>query len=118
MMTFKAQIEHPRPHGTTEAGKDVADFIQSLCKVRDEINARLDTFPEGSADVKDLTKEILKGLHKRILQFQTNKFFVAVFGSLKAGKSTLINALMGRHVNPTGYGQETTRHCSIILKAD
>ena len=75
MMTFKAQIEHPRQHGNTE----IENRIQELCKVRDEINARLDTFPEGSTDVKDLAKEILKGLHKRILQFQTNKFFVAVF---------------------------------------
>lgn len=117
MITFKPQIENPRQHGDTEVGEQVESRIQALCKGRDEINAQLDTLPEETAEVKDIAKEILKGLHKRILQFQTNKFFVAVFGSLKAGKSTLINALVGRHVSPTGYGQETTLHCSIILKA-
>lgn len=117
MITFKAQIENPRSHGNTETGEQVETLIQELSQVRDDVNSKRDTLPEGTADVKDLARDILRGLHKRILQFQTNRFFVAVFGSLKAGKSTLINALVGRHVSPTGHGQETTLHCSIILKA-
>ena len=89
MITFKPQIEHPRQHGDTEVGEQVESRIQALCKGRDEINAQLDTLPEGTAEVKDIAKEILKGLHKRILQFQTNKFFVwliKVFGAFPVSR--------------------------------
>lgn len=47
----------------------------------------------------------------------SEKYFVACFGALKAGKSTLINALAEQKVSPAGAG-ETTLRCSIILCAD
>ncbi|MBR4124776.1 MAG: dynamin family protein [Victivallales bacterium] len=118
MITFCPQIDHPRQHGNAGVDEQIETYVRKLCKVRDEVNAQLDTYPQSDGELDGIAEEILRDLHKRILQFQTNKFFVAVFGSLKAGKSTLINALVRRRVSPTGYGQETTLHCSIILKAD
>jgi hypothetical protein len=50
-------------------------------------------------------------------QFDAKLFFVVIFGPLKAGKSTLANALAGDEVSPTGFGKETTRRPSLILQA-
>jgi hypothetical protein len=50
--------------------------------------------------------------------FNTRRFVVVTIGALKAGKSTLINAMTGCNVSPAGTGAETTKKCSIILAAD
>lgn len=47
----------------------------------------------------------------------TNVFLVC-FGSVKSGKSTLLNALAKKYISPTKSGMETTLHASVILRAD
>lgn len=62
--------------------------------------------------------EIQKELKRLQRAFNTRRFFVVTIGALKAGKSTLINALTGYKVSPAGTGAETTKKCSIIMSAD
>ncbi len=59
-----------------------------------------------------------KELERLERAFNTRRFFVVTIGALKAGKSTLINALTGCRVSPAGTGAETTKKCSIIMSAD
>lgn len=49
-------------------------------------------------------------------QFDSKLFFVVVFGPLKAGKSTLTNALAGECVSPAGFGKETARRASLVVQ--
>lgn len=72
----------------------------------------------ADADIRGFMTTLLHELDRNIRQFKTNRFFIAVFGALKAGKSTLINALAEHYTSPSGYGYETTLHCSLILCAD
>ena len=50
-------------------------------------------------------------------QFDSKLFFVVIFGPLKAGKSTLTNTLAGEYVSPAGFGKETTRRPSLVIRA-
>ena len=69
--------------------------------------------PEFNEFLLQVEKDFLNCQRK----LDAKKYFVACFGALKAGKSTLMNALAEREVSPHGAG-ETTLHCSIILRAD
>jgi len=51
-------------------------------------------------------------------QFDSKLFFIVVFGPLKAGKSTLTNALAGEYVSPAGFGKETTRRPSLVIYSE
>ncbi len=56
-------------------------------------------------------------VHK-VSEFLSKKFFVVMLGAIKAGKSTLVNSLVGREISPMGAGIETTLRSSIIIAAD
>jgi len=48
-------------------------------------------------------------------EFNAKLFFVLVFGALKSGKSTLVNALSRSEISPSEFGRETTRRPVIIM---
>jgi hypothetical protein len=60
---------------------------------------------------------VVTRLQRARKQFDSKLFFVVVFGPLKAGKSTLTNALARTHVSPTGFGMETTIRPSMIVQS-
>lgn len=57
-------------------------------------------------------------LAHKVKEFLSKKFFVVMLGAIKAGKSTLVNSLVGREISPMGAGIETTLRSSIIIAAD
>ena len=64
-------------------------------------------------------REIRGKLQPYLDAFESHAFFIVTFGMLKAGKSTLVNALVGKpDVSPVGHGRETTKRSSIIFAAD
>ncbi len=65
----------------------------------------------GSVDIESVVRTV----DRARLQFEAKLFFVVIFGPLKAGKSTLTNALAGEYVSPSGFGKETTRRPSLII---
>lgn len=72
---------------------------------------------DAPPDFHKVLLEVKKQFDNCRLQLEAKKYFVACFGALKAGKSTLMNALAEKKVSPAGAG-ETTLRCSIILSAD
>lgn len=94
--------------------------IDKLVELGDKIFEKYDAKKDqiADADIRGFMTTLLHELDRNIRQFKTNRFFIAVFGALKAGKSTLINALAEHYTSPSGYGYETTLHCSLILCAD
>ena len=107
-----AQTMQSRQHKNPNIDK----LVEQEEKILEKYEVKKDQIAD--ADIRDFVMTLLQGLDRNIRQFKTNKFFIAVFGALKAGKSTLINALAERYTSPTGYGYETTLHCSLILCAD
>ena len=61
-------------------------------------------------------EQIVRDIDRARRQFDSKLFFVVVFGPLKAGKSTLTNALAGEYVSPAGFGKETTRRPSLVVQ--
>ncbi|OQB93525.1 MAG: GTPase Era [Verrucomicrobia bacterium ADurb.Bin118] len=61
---------------------------------------------------------VMRNIDRARRQFDSKLFFVVIFGPLKAGKSTLTNALASEYVSPTGFGKETTRRPSLIISAE
>ncbi len=62
-------------------------------------------------------EQVWRSIHRARRQFDSKLFFIVVFGPLKAGKSTLTNALAGEYVSPAGFGKETTRRPSLVMRA-
>ena len=60
---------------------------------------------------------IHNGIKRARKEFDASMFFVNVFGPLKAGKSTLVNLLVGDYVCPAKYGAECTLRPSIIINS-
>lgn len=63
-------------------------------------------------------RDAFEEVDRALRQFDSKLFFVVIFGPLKAGKSTLTNALAGEWVSPSGFGKETTRRPSIVIAAE
>ena len=63
-------------------------------------------------DSRQLTEEIDR-MEKIKLAVSRDKMRVIFFGKTSNGKSTVINALLGREVCPTGYGSVTRCFCSV-----
>jgi hypothetical protein len=61
-------------------------------------------------------EQIRRNLDRSRRQFDSKLFFVVIFGPLKAGKSTLTNTLAGEYVSPAGFGKETTRRPSLVIR--
>lgn len=60
---------------------------------------------------KDLINHAIRAFDQKML-------YVVCLGALKAGKSTLINALVEKDICPANPGSETTLHCSVIMASD
>lgn len=56
-------------------------------------------------------------LAEKMEYLQLNKFYIAVVGNGKAGKSTLINALLGETILPCGVLQTSTSIVEIVREA-
>lgn len=107
-----AQTMQSRQHKNPNIDK----LVEQEEKILEKYEVKKDQIAD--ADIRDFMTTLLHELDRNIRQFKTNRFFIAVFGALKAGKSTLINALAEHYTSPSGYGYETTLHCSLILCAD
>lgn len=107
-----AQTMQSRQHKNPNIDK----LVELGDKIFEKYEAKKDQIAD--ADIRGFMTTLLHELDRNIRQFKTNRFFIAVFGALKAGKSTLINALAEHYTSPSGYGYETTLHCSLILCAD
>ncbi len=70
----------------------------------------------GCLDATELER-VVRNIDRAHRQFDSKLFFVVIFGPLKAGKSTLTNALAGEVVSPAGFGKETTRRPSLVIQA-
>ena len=102
---------------------------ESVKKLREVIQQKLDEIDKLAEGIPD-TEDCWKGVQKSALEirgaiepylagFESQAFFIVTFGMLKAGKSTLVNTLVGkRDVSPVGHGRETTKRSSIIFSAD
>ena len=107
-----AQTMQSRQHKNPNIDK----LVEQEEKILEKYEIKKDQIAD--ADIRGFMTTLLHELDRNIRQFKTNRFFIAVFGALKAGKSTLINALAEHYTSPSGYGYETTLHCSLILCAD
>lgn len=63
-------------------------------------------------------EQVARNIDRARRQFDSKLFFVVIFGPLKAGKSTLTNTLAGEYVSPAGFGKETTRRPSLVIRAE
>ncbi len=74
----------PSGYGTS---KDRASLLLRLAELAEHVQA-----DQVRDEARDLAARVAEG-----------RFFVACLGQFKRGKSTLINALIGEHVLPTGF---------------
>lgn len=97
-------------------------IVEKLDEIDKIASGMLPAEGEISEDWKKAAKkarEIREKLQPYLDAFESQAFFIVTFGMLKAGKSTLVNALVGKpDVSPVGHGRETTKRSSIIFAAD
>ncbi len=100
---------------------------QRVDKLRNDIEENIEKIDSRSfenidkAEIQKIKNKLannLKELASEGEAFNAKRILVSCFGSLKAGKSTLMNALVGEDVCPIGASEETTLHCSAIMRAD
>src|SRR5215210_7649571 len=90
-----------------------ADVTGSLARLRDDLReVRLDLEVPGAAEARrvrdDLVAQVDDYLLPRLRQMEAPALIV-VGGSTGAGKSTLVNSLVGDVVSPAGVLRPTTR---------
>ncbi len=74
-----------------------------------------------SAQQKDLLPDgVVQLFHKEFAQAyqEIGRFNLAVFGKTGSGKSTLINAVFGRDIAPTGIGRPVTKGLNYYLHSN
>jgi len=99
------------PDGLFQSAMADIDLIINSC------NTRADSLPNGQPKLKLL--RVLGKMNRAKQEFYAEVFFVACFGMLKSGKSTLVNLLCGHpNASPTGQGIDTTLRPCLILKRD
>lgn len=89
---------------------------QHLLDKLDDALKLLKSVPTDDAHARPKLDGIVQEIDRAYRNFGANLFFIVIFGPLKAGKSTLTNALAGEYVSPTGFGKETTRRPSFVIK--
>ena len=103
---------------------ELKDQIAKITGAVDSIAKEINTIPDkeelkdAPIEFRSKLKDLANELNNCKLRFGAKKYFVVCLGAVKAGKSTLLNALAEKWVSPDGSGIETTKHCSIILSAD
>jgi GTPase SAR1 family protein len=65
-------------------------------------------------ELSEKGKNINHNLKLKFENLKRKKFLLAVMGEVKAGKSTFINALLGKEILPTGIGQTTSAIIEIF----
>lgn len=88
-----------------------------LLKKLDKVIERWKHLDYGAACYSTEFQQIFCDIDRARRRFESTRFFIVVFGPLKAGKSTLTNALAGDYVSPTGFGKETTRRPSLVMNS-
>ncbi|HSI83339.1 MAG: dynamin family protein [Candidatus Methylacidiphilales bacterium] len=99
------RIRTPETHALLTIFKDELQILN--------LKVDLDKTAEASA-----LRHILTQLNCAMLLFESNLFFVVIFGALKSGKSTLTNCLVEREISPMGYGVDTTQRPCLILRGE
>ena len=90
--------------------KHFKDCVSLLLEELKAVNISYQGFCDE--DSKQLVKEIDR-MEKIKLAVSRDKMRVVFFGKTSNGKSTVINALLGQKVCPTGYGSVTGCFCSV-----
>lgn len=72
----------------------------------------------GHQQCRALLKRIDEEIMRNIREFDAERFLLVVFGSLKAGKSTLVNAFAGKQISSMGAATETTLRANLVMAAD
>ena len=76
------------------------DFNEVICEFAETLPALLNDYPETA-------KLALEVVEFKLTEALTSRFTVAIVGELKAGKSTLINSLIGTDLAPVGIDLTT-----------
>jgi len=79
-------------------GRLVTELNKTLEEIRGALAAHSGLLPEGR----------LKALDTLLAEFADRRIRVAFYGEVKAGKSTLINAVAGQELSPVAYGPLTS----------
>lgn len=116
-MNQKTSPTNPPEQSTLTELLDKDKLIDRLQGLHDDL-MRLQEAPAidsnnatNLTDCKDLINHAIRAFDQKML-------YVVCLGALKAGKSTLINALVEKDICPANPGSETTLHCSVIMASD
>ncbi|WP_166971422.1 dynamin family protein [Brevibacterium atlanticum] len=96
---------------TPPVGQALNDIVKRVSETR--FTLRTDDFEDGRAAHSALTVELGDYVLPRINRART-PFLIAVGGSTGAGKSTLVNSLVGRNVSPAGVRRPTTGNPVVV----
>ncbi|UVI37660.1 dynamin family protein [Brevibacterium spongiae] len=97
---------------TPPVGQALNDIVKRVSETRFPL--RTDDFADARGAHSALTAELGDYLLPRINSSRT-PFLIAVGGSTGAGKSTLVNSLVGRTVSPAGVRRPTTGNPVVIF---
>jgi signal recognition particle receptor subunit beta len=84
--------------GMQAYGRLATELNKALAEIRDALAAHSGLLPEGR----------LKALDALLAEFADRRIRVAFYGEVKAGKSTLINAVAGQELSPVAFGPLTS----------
>jgi len=90
----------PQPQTEAQIPLTMADLRRLLTAFLDEVPARLILHPETAPIARAID-------HMQLSDHLAGRFTLAVVGAMKAGKSTLVNALVGQELAPTGVSETT-----------
>lgn len=96
---------------TPPVGGALSDIAKRVSETR--FTLQTDDFADGRELHRQLSSELTDYLLPRINRTQM-PFMIAVGGSTGAGKSTLVNSLVGRSVSPAGVRRPTTGNPIVI----
>ncbi|GAA1939012.1 dynamin family protein [Brevibacterium antiquum] len=96
---------------TPPVGGALSDIAKRVSETR--FTLQTEDFADGRELHRQLSSELTDYLLPRINRTQT-PFMIAVGGSTGAGKSTLVNSLVGRAVSPAGVRRPTTGNPIVV----
>lgn len=96
---------------TPPVGGALSDIAKRVSETR--FTLQTEDFADGRELHRQLSSELTDYLLPRINRTQT-PFMIAVGGSTGAGKSTLVNSLVGRTVSPAGVRRPTTGNPIVV----
>lgn len=116
-MNQKTSPTNPPEQSTLTEILDKDKLIDRLQGLHDDLMRLQEAHAIDSNNATNLTacKDLI---NHAIRAFDQKMLYVVCLGALKAGKSTLINALVEKDICPANPGSETTLHCSVIMASD